>query len=118
MFKKLQKIYDNNFIEYQKLYFDNYINEMTKPTSMPKKKQDDKKDFYEMLTLFLLSDKDMKQVINTKKDYVAKYRNFIFLKLFENRKIDQYCEVDLLIDDLKKFNLFDEIINIIILFFI
>ena len=69
-----------------------------------------------MLTLFLLSDKDMKQVINTKKDYVAKYRNFIFLKLFENRKIDQYCEVDLLIDDLKKFNLFDEIINIIIHF--
>ena len=116
MFKKLQKIYNNNFIEYQKLYFDNYINEMTKPTSMPKKKQDDKKDLYEMLTLFLLSDKDMKQVINTKKDYVAKYRNFIFLKLFENRKIDQYCEVDLLIDDLKKFNLFDEIINIIIHF--
>ena len=113
MFKKLQKIYNNNFIEYQKLYFDNYINEMTKPTSMPKKKQDDKKDLYEMLTLFLLSDKDMKQVINTKKDYVAKYRNFIFLKLFENKKIDEYIEVDLLISDLKKFNLFDELLDII-----
>ena len=31
MFKKLQKIYNNNFIEYQKLYFDDYINDLNKP---------------------------------------------------------------------------------------
>ena len=31
MFKKLQKIYKNNFIEYQKLYFDDYINDLNKP---------------------------------------------------------------------------------------
>ena len=109
MFKKLQKIYKNNFIEYQKLYFDDYINDLNKPKPKLNIKQYIKKDFYELLTLFLLSDNDMKQVINTKKNYIAKYKNFIFLKLFENCKIDEYIRVDSLIEDLKKFNLFDEI---------
>jgi hypothetical protein len=113
MFKKLQKIYNNNFIEYQKLYFDDYINDLNKPKKI---KQYIKKDFYELLTLFLLSDNDMKQVINTKENYIAKYKNFIFLKLFENGKIDEYILVDSLIKDLKKFNLFDEILHIIIFY--
>ena len=113
MFKKLQKIYNNNFIEYQKLYFDDYINDLNKPKKI---KQYIKKDFYELLTLFLLSDNDMKQVINTKENYIAKYKNFIFLKLFENGKIDEYILVDSLIKDLKKFNLFDEIFHIIIFY--
>ena len=73
MFKKLQKIYNNNFIEYQKLYFDNYVNDLIKPK--PKLKQYLRKDFYELLTLFLLSDNEMKQVINAKKNYIAKYKN-------------------------------------------
>ena len=116
MFKKLQKIYNNNFIEYQKLYFDDYINDLNKPKSKLTIKQYIKKDFYELLTLFLLSDNDMKQVINTKENYIAKYKNFIFLKLFENGKIDEYILVDSLIKDLKKFNLFDEILHIIIFY--
>ena len=116
MFKKLQKIYKNNFIEYQKLYFDEYINDLNKPKSKLTIKQYIKKDFYELLTLFLLSDNDMKQVINTKENYIAKYKNFIFLKLFENGKIDEYILVDSLIKDLKKFNLFDEILHIIIFY--
>ena len=116
MFKKLQKIYNNNFIEYQKLYFEEYINDLNKPKSKLTIKQYIKKDFYELLTLFLLSDNDMKQVINTKENYIAKYKNFIFLKLFENGKIDEYILVDSLIKDLKKFNLFDEIFHIIIFY--
>ena len=116
MFKKLQKIYNNNFIEYQKLYFEDYINDLNKPKSKLTIKQYIKKDFYELLTLFLLSDNDMKQVINTKENYIAKYKNFIFLKLFENGKIDEYILVDSLIKDLKKFNLFDEIFHIIIFY--
>ena len=116
MFKKLQKIYKNNFIEYQKLYFDDYINDLNKPKPKLNIKQYIKKDFYELLTLFLLSDNDMKQVINTKENYIAKYKNFIFLKLFENGKIDEYILVDSLIKDLKKFNLFDEIFHIIIFY--
>ena len=114
LFKKLQKIYNNNFIEYQKLYFDNYVNDLIKPK--PKLKQYIRKDFYELLTLFLLSDNEMKQVINAKKNYIAKYKNFIYLKLFENGKIDEYIRVDSLIEDLKEFNLLDEILPIIIFY--
>ena len=104
MFKKLEKRYNNIFIEYQKSYFDNFIKQLTKP----KINQDIKKEYFETLTLFLLSDNKTKLVINTKIKNYAKYKNFIFLKLFENKKIDEYIEVGLLISDLKKFNLFDE----------
>ena len=58
----------------------------------------------------------MKQVINAKKNYIAKYKNFIYLKLFENGKIDEYIRVDSLIEDLKEFNLLDEILPIIIFY--
>ena len=109
MFKKLEKRYNNIFIEYQKSYFDNFIKQLTKP----KINQDIKKEYFETLTLFLLSDNKTKLVINTKIKNYAKYKNFIFLKLFENKKIDEYIEVDLLISDLKKFNLFDELLDII-----
>ena len=109
MFKKLEKRYNNIFIEYQKPYFDNFIKQLTKP----KINQDIKKEYFETLTLFLLSDNKTKLVINTKIKNYAKYKNFIFLKLFENKKIDEYIEVDLLISDLKKFNLFDELLDII-----
>ena len=65
------------------------------------------------MTLFLLSDNETKLAINTKIKNYEKYKNFVFLKLFENKKIDRYIKVDLLIKDLKKFNLFDEFLDII-----
>ena len=103
MFKKLEKRYNNIFIEYQKLYFDNFIKQLTKP----KIDGDIKKEYFETLTLFLLSDNDTKLAINAKIKNYAKYKNFIFLKLFENKKIDDCIEVDLLLSALKRLNLFD-----------
>ena len=103
MFKKLEKRYHNIFIEYQKLYFDNFIKQLTKPERI----QDKKKELFEILTLFLLSDTETKQEINAKiKNYIPKYKNFVLLKLFENGIID-------IEENLKKFNLFDEIFYII-----
>ena len=109
MFKKLEKRYNNIFIEYQKSYFDNFIKQLTKP----KIDNDIKKEHFEILTLFLLSDNETKLAIKTKIKNYEKYKNFVFLKLFENKKIDRYIKVDLLIKDLKKFNLFDEFLDII-----
>jgi len=109
MFKKLEKKYNNIFIEYQKSYFDNFIKQLTNP----KINQDIKKEYFETLTLFFLSDNEAKLAINTKIKKYAKYKNCIFLKLFENKEIDEYIEVKLLIRDLKKFNLFDELLDIV-----
>ena len=50
-------------------------------------------------------------------NYIAKYKNFVFLKLLENDVIDKYINKRLLINDLKKLNLFDEIVYIIWLYF-
>ena len=50
-------------------------------------------------------------------NYIAKYKNFVFLKLLENDVIDKYINKRLLINDLKKLNLFDEIVYIRCLYF-
>ena len=97
MFKKLEKKYNNIYIKYKKYYL--YI--LLKYFNILKIN----KYFFEILTLFLLSDNDTKQVINAKiKNYIVKYKDFIFLKLFKNKDINEYIEEDLLTKDLKKIN--------------
>ena len=110
MFKKLEKKYNNIYIEYKKYYLDNLLKNFT----ILKINEDENKYFFEILTLFLLSDNDTKQVINAKiKNYIVKYKDFIFLKLFKNKDINEYIEEDLLTKDLKKNKLFEPIFYII-----
>ena len=110
MFKKLEKKYNNIYIEYKKYYLDNLLKNFT----ILKTNEDENKYFFEILTLFLLSYNDTKQVINAKiKNYIVKYKDFIFLKLFENKDINEYIEEDLLTKDLKKNKLFESIFYII-----
>ena len=110
MFKKFEKKYNNIFIEYKKYYLDNLLKNFT----ISKINEDANKSFFETLTLFLLSDNDIKQVINAKiKNYIVIYKDFIFMKLFKNEDINKYIEEELLTKDLKKNKLFDQIFYII-----
>ena len=110
MFKKFEKKYNNIFIEYKKYYLDNLLKNFT----ISKINEDANKSFFETLTLFLLSDNDIKQAINAKiKNYIVIYKDFIFMKLFKNEDINKYIEEELLTKDLKKNKLFDQIFYII-----
>ena len=112
MFKKLEKKYNNIFIKYQKFYLEKNYNKLLKS----EEEIDIMKEILELLILFLYSDNELTPELKKGfETYIKKLNNLILLNLFDNKNNYTFINKDLLIRDLKLYNLFDKIVDIIFL---
>ena len=112
MFKKLEEKYNNIFIKYQKFYLEKNYNKLLKS----EEEIDIMKEILELLILFLYSDNELNPEIKKEfETYIKKFNNLILLNLFDNKNNYSFINKDLLIRDLKLYNLFDKIVDIIFL---
>ena len=102
MFKKLEKKYNNIFIKYQKFYLEKNYNKLLKS----EEEIDIMKEILELLILFLYSDNELNPEIKKEfETYIKKFNNLILLNLFDNKNNYTFINKDLLIRDLKLYNL-------------
>ena len=110
MFKKLEKKYNNIFIDYQKSYLPNKINNIWKS----QENISPKKELLELLILFYFCDneidKEMKELI---KIYIRNLKNVTLIKLLNYFKPFQFISEKLTSEDLNIHSLFDFLLNLI-----
>ena len=115
MFKKLEKKYNKAFIEYQKYYLRNKMIDILNDIWYQEKTIDIKKELLELFIIFLTCDNEINENLKEKiKKYIRILKNIILLQLLDQDKIYYYINKNLLIKDLKKYNIFDNLIRLII----
>ena len=114
-FKKLEKKYNKAFIEYQKYYLRNKMIDILNDIWHQEKTIDIKKELLELFIIFLTCDNEINENLKEKiKKYIRILKNIILLQLLDQDKIYYYINKNLLIKDLKKYNIFDNLIRLII----
>ena len=114
-FKKLEKKYNKAFIEYQKYYLRNKMIDILNDIWYQEKTIDIKKELLELFIIFLICDNEINENLKEKiKKYIRILKNIILLQLLDQDKIYYYINKNLLIKDLKKYNIFDNLIRLII----
>ena len=114
-FKKLEKKYNKAFIEYQKYYLRNKMIDILNDIWHQEKAIDIKKELLELFIIFLTCDNEINENLKEKiKKYIRILKNIILLQLLDQDKIYYYINKNLLIKDLKKYNIFDNLIRLII----
>ena len=114
-FKKLEKKYNKAFIEYQKYYLRNKMIDILNDIWYQEKTIDIKKELLELFIIFLTCDNEINENLKEKiKKYIRILKNIILLQLLDQDKIYYYINKNLLIKDLKKYNIFDNLIRLII----
>ena len=82
MFKKLEKKYNDIFLKYQKYYLVDYLNKSYYKEGII----NIEKDLLKLLILYLFCDNEINKDIKEKiENYILKYKNLIFLKLFKEK---------------------------------
>ena len=114
-FKKLEKKYNKAFIEYQKYYLRNKMIDILNDIWYQEKTIDIKKELLELFIIFLTCDNEINENLKEEiKKYIRILKNIILLQLLDQDKIYYYINKNLLIKDLKKYNIFDNLIRLII----
>ena len=115
MFKKLEKKYNKAFIEYQKYYLRNKMIDILNDIWHQEKAIDIKKELLELFIIFLICDNEINENLKEEiKKYIRILKNIILFQLLDHNKICYYINKNLLIKDLKKFNIFDNLTRFII----
>ena len=115
MFKKLEKKYNKAFIEYQKYYLRNKMIDILNDIWHQEKTIDIKKELLELFIIFLICDNEINENLKEEiKKYIRILKNIILFQLLDHNKICYYINKNLLIKDLKKYNIFDNLTCFII----
>ena len=111
MFKKLEKKYNDAFIEYKKNYLEYFFDELNKIINQ-RGYFDIKKNLIGLLILFLFSNEKLNDDMKNKiKSYILQYKTPIISYIFKTEIIYLLFYEGSFVEDLKKFNLFDEIFS-------
>ena len=114
-FKKLEKKYNKAFIEYQKYYLRNKMIDILNDIWYQEKTIDIKKELLELFIIFLICDNEINENLKEKiRKYIRILKNIILFQLLDHNKICYYINKNLLIKDLKKYNIFDNLTRFII----
>ena len=106
MFKKLEKKYNDIFIQYQNYYLE-------KPLKFINIKET-KIAFYKFLILFFFSSNEIYNDTKIKiRKFIENSNENLILNLFLNNNINNYINIDFLIRDVKKFHLLNKIGSLI-----
>jgi ubiquitin-protein ligase len=108
-FKKLEKKYNHNFIEYQKFYLDNHLNKLLKQ----KENINIIKELLELLICFLFCDNEINQEMNEAlKKYIGNFISLIILKLIDKLINYPLFKKDLFMNDLR-YKVVNEMVTIL-----
>ena len=105
-YKKLEKKYNNVFLEYQKTFLNNKLNEKR----IIEESSDIERNLMILLVLFLFCDNDLNKDTKEKLEiYVRKMKNRIILQLFKEGKISHIINKTSFIEDLSKYFKFNKL---------
>ena len=110
LFKRLEKKYNNILKKFQKLCLNRFMNKVFEIDKI----NNIKKELLELMILFFYCDNEMNPEMKSYiRNIMKQLQNLILLILFEDNKYFSFKNQKSFINDLKKYNLFDKIVDII-----